>query len=318
MVKTHSKYSFKTLVRMLGEAFIELTKNDPLRMAGATAFFTSFALPPILIILTQVLGLIYNPQMITEKFFETLRHLLGRSSALQIVETLTAVRKLASSWYMTIGGFIFLLFVATTLFKVIKSSLDQLWRIRVIKKRSVWIRLRARVQSVLVILVAGVLFVAGLLADGAQALLGKYIYQISHALTFYFNSGLNYLVSVGIVTLWFAILFRYLPDGRPEWKVSFVGAFVTSLLFNTGKVVLHWLLVRGNIKDIYGASGSVVLVLLFVFYSSLILYYGAAFTKIWGAWHEKPIKPLPHAINYRLAEVVENGELKVENEKLRI
>ena len=316
MDKTYSKYSIRALVGMLKEAFFELLKNDPLRMAGATAFFTSFALPPILIILAQVLGLIYSPEMITEKFFETLRRIVGRSSAMQIVETLTAVRNLAQNWYMTIGGFIFLLFVATTLFKVIKSSLDQLWRVRVIRKRSLWIRLRTRVQSVLVILVAGVLFGAGLLAEGAQAFLGKYIYHVSPVLTFYFNSGLNYLLSVVIVTLWFAIVFRYLPDGRPEWKVAFTGAFVTSLLFNTGKLVLHWLLVRGNFKEIYGASGSVVLVLLFVFYSSLILYFGAAFTKIWGAWHDRPIKPLPHAIHYRLAEVVdqvENGELRVEN-----
>lgn len=279
-------------------------------MAGATAFFTSFALPPILIILIQVLGLAYDEKTIAEEFYESLKQIVGKASAVQVVQTLTAVRKMANSWYMTIGGFVFLVFVSTTLFKVIKGSLNQLWRIRVIKKRSIFIRLSLRLKSFFVIVTAGVLFLAGLLADAARAFLGKYVYQLSPALTFYFNSGLSYFLSVIIVTLWFAIVFRYLPDGRPVWKVTLVGAAITSLLFNTGKLILHWLLIRGNMKEIYGASGSVVLLLLFVFYSSLILYFGAAFTKVWGAFRNKPIQPLPHAIHYRLAEM-DDDEVEV-------
>ncbi|MEJ7767420.1 MAG: YihY/virulence factor BrkB family protein [Chitinophagaceae bacterium] len=305
-----SGFTFLALTHLIKDSLKELVKNDPLRMAGATAFFTSFALPPILIILIQVLGLAYDEKTIAEEFYESLKQIVGKASAVQVVQTLTAVRKMANSWYMTIGGFVFLVFVSTTLFKVIKGSLNQLWRIRVIKKRSIFIRLSLRLKSFFVIVTAGVLFLAGLLADAARAFLGKYVYQLSPALTFYFNSGLSYFLSVIIVTLWFAIVFRYLPDGRPVWKVTLVGAAITSLLFNTGKLILHWLLIRGNMKEIYGASGSVVLLLLFVFYSSLILYFGAAFTKVWGAFRNKPIQPLPHAIHYRLAEM-DDDEVEV-------
>ena len=98
------------------------------------------------------------------------------------------------------------------------------------------------------------------------------------------------------------MVFRYLPDGRPEWKIAFAGAFLTALLFTIGKVILHWLLTYSNINTLYGTSASIVLLLLFVFYSSLILYYGAAFTKVWAIHKQNPIRPLPHAIHYRLVE----------------
>jgi membrane protein len=106
--------------------------------------------------------------------------------------------------------------------------------------------------------------------------------------------------------LWFAIVFRVLPDGRPSWKVAFAGALFTSILFNIGKLVLNQVLRFSNIHQVYGASGSIVLVLLFVFYSSLILYYGAAFTKTWGSYHDNPIVPRPYAMFYKLSAIDED------------
>jgi membrane protein len=105
-----------------------------------------------------------------------------------------------------------------------------------------------------------------------------------------------------MATVWFAMVFRYLPDARPDWKIAFAGSFLTGLLFAIGKIILHWLLNYSNINTFYGTSASIVLLLLFVFYTSLILYYGAAFTKVWGIYKNKPIRPLPHAIHYRLVE----------------
>lgn len=299
-------YNFARLTR---DAYRELGKNDPLRMAGATAFFTTFALPPILIILIQVLGLVYHPRKISRQLFEHLAGIVGRQSVQQIVDTLIAFRRLAENWFVTIGGFIFLLFVATTLFKVIKSSLNQVWKIKVVKRQTLWPSFRTRLHSIAVILVTGILFAIGLLAEGAQAFMGRYIFELSPVFAFYFNNTFNHLFSVLIVTLWFAIVFRFLPDARPQWKVVLTGALVTSLLFNIGKVVLRWLLTYSNIDTLYGASGSIVLLLLFVFYSSLILYFGAAFTKVWGSHYHAPIRPLPHAIHYQLAEADDDDNI---------
>lgn len=300
MIKSQNNLSVKRFLQVANYAFKELIKNDPLRMAGATSFFTTFALPPILLIIIQVLGLLFDPQRIRHELFLRLGSIIGNASMQQVINTLTAFKELAKNWYVTIGGFLFLIFVATTLFVVIKSSLNQLWNIKVVHKRSLWVRMRARFRSVVVIIVAGVLFVIGLLAEGMQTFLGGYISRISPQLEIYFNSALNYVLSIIIVTIWFAIVFRFLPDGRPAWKVAFTGAFVTGFLFTIGKLILHWLLSYSNINTLYGASGSIVLLLLFVFYSSFILYYGATFTKEWGLHIHHPIQPLPYAMHYHL------------------
>ncbi|HEV7622017.1 MAG TPA: YihY/virulence factor BrkB family protein [Flavisolibacter sp.] len=298
-------HSFRSFIRLFKESYFELMKNDPLRMAAATAFFTTFALPPILIILTQALGLIFNPGKISGKLYKDLSHIIGRESMKQIIETLTGFQKLGHNWFINICGFIFLVFVATTLFMIIKHSINQLWKIKIHKKESLWVQFGSRILSVVIILSAGVLFIAGLVADGLRTFLSKYVLQFSPNMAYYFTGTLNYFLSLFIVTIWFAVLFRYLPNGRPTWKVALTGAFVTSILFNAGKLILRSLLTYSNIDVIYRTSGSIVLLLLFVFYSSFILYYGAVFTKLWGTYCNQPIRPLPNAMHYRLAEVKE-------------
>lgn len=290
-----------SMPKLLRDTLRELLKNDPLRMAGATAFFTTFALPPILVILIQLFKVVIEPRIIRAELFKSLSQIVGDETVRQVAEVLRAFRKIAENWYITIFGFIFLIFVATTLFSVIKRSINQLWKIRPHHQKGIR-QLRTRLHAIVVIVFAGILFMVGILTEATQAIIGEYISEISPLLSIYFNSILNYIVSIVIVTLWFALVFRYLPDGQPKWKIAFAGAFLTSILFTIGKVILHWLLTYSNINTLYGTSASIVLLLLFVFYSSLILYFGAAFTKIWGIYKDEPIRPLPHATHYRLVE----------------
>lgn len=304
-MKAKPQYYIGLLFRLFRESFKELSKNDPLRMAGATAFFTTFALPPILVIIIQVLKLILDPIRIRTSLFESLAGIVGNGAVQQIQEILRAFRSLATNWYAIITGFVFLLFVATTLFKIIKSSINQIWKIRILERQRIGSKLKERLQAVMVILFAGILFVFGLLVEASQAFLGNYIKELLPSLAFYFNNVVRNVFSVLIVTLWFAIMFRYLPDGRPSWSIALAGAFVTSLLFNGGKVLLRFLLSYSNLNNIYGASTSIVLLLLFVFYSSLILYFGATFTKVWSIYKKRPIKLLHNAVCYRIAEVHE-------------
>jgi membrane protein len=297
-----------SLAGILKSSFKELAKNDPLRMAGATAFFTTFALPPILIILLQLLGLLFDRGVIRRQLFIKLSGFIGRDSVHQVVETLIAFRKLADNWFITIAGFAFLLFVATTLFKVIKSSLNQVWRIKVNKRRNLWIGLRTRSHSLVLILMLGVLFLIGLFVEWLQGLIAESI-TVSDAVAPVYNQVINFIISVLIVTLWFAGVFRFLPDGKPTWKVAITGALLTSILFNTGKLVFRWLMLGyNNVNTVYGTSGSIILIMLFVFYASLILYYGAAFTKLWGAHTGHPIAVLPHAKHYQVNDVEEEND----------
>jgi membrane protein len=299
-------------VRLLREALIVLFDNDPLRLAGATAFFTTFALPPILGIIIQVLGIIFSRRTISTQVFGRLSDTIGKESVRTLMQTLHSFVKLAQNPFITIFGFVFFMFVSTTLLMVVKNSLNQLWKIRMSGNRRIWMNVKSRFYSIAVILFAGVLFMASLVLETLQALLGRYIEHLWPLLAALLDTVLNQALSMLIVTLWFAMLFRYLPDGRPTWRVAFSGALLTGLLFTIGKLILRSLLVYSNINTIYGASTSIVLLLLFVFYSALILYYGAAFTKVLGMYIGQPIAPLPHAVHYKLVKVDldQSGERK--------
>ena len=305
------KQNISGMGSLLIQSFSELLKNDPLRMAGATAFFTTFALPPILVILIQVFRLVFDPQTIRLELFKSLSDIVGPEAVRQVVDVLGALRGLTDNWAITAAGFLFLVFVATTLFKVIKSSINQIWKIKPVPMKGVMKTINSRGQSIFVILVAGVLFILGIVAETIRAFIGDYIFEYSQSLSFYFNGVLRYIVSIVVVTLWFWMVFSYLPDGRPSWRIALAGAFLTSILFSLGKIVLQWLLSYSNITTLYGTSASIVLLLLFVFYSALILYYGAAFTKIFALHKSIPIVPKKHAIHYTIIEsdVAESGSL---------
>lgn len=298
---TSPKNKIKILT-LLGNALEEFRNNDPLRMAGATAFFTTFALPAILLILIQVFGLVLTPRFMARQLFHNLGLVIGKNTAGEMREILFNVRLLFRNWYEAIFGFLFLIFVATTLLKVIKDSLNQLWNIRTVRHLGFKFEMLNRTKAFLVILVAGLLFMVVLLFDGGVSFIRQDPQNLAHP-------GIQpidifrQVVSFILVATWFSLLFKFLPDGRPSWKTVFAGGTFTGLLFTLGKLLLQWLLTYSNMKTIYGASTSSVLLLLFVFYSSFIFYYGACFTKVWAAMHKKPIQPAKHAEKYEWSEV---------------
>lgn len=282
------------------DAYKELQANDPLRMAGATAFFTTFALPAILIIIIQLLRIIFRIQHPGKRLMVQLEGMFGQETTAAILQTLVAFRSIAQNWIIAISGFIFLLFVATTLFKIIKGSLNELWKVRSTHKANLGQIIVSRLKGVLVIVFAGVLFIIDIVAEAARVFLGKYVVLYVPALGIYYDSALNYVISVIIVTIWFFLVFNFLPDGRPHWKIGLTGALVTSILFNIGKAILKVMLTYSSINSIYGASASTVLLLLFMFYSSLIFYFGACFTYAWGARTGRPVHPLHNASRFEI------------------
>jgi len=286
---------------ILSKAFSEFKANDPLRMAGATAFFTTFALPAVLIILIQSFGLILTPRFMSRQLVQSLSDLIGSNTANELHKTLINVRRLSHTWYIAAGGFLFLIFVATTLFKVIRDSLNQLWKIKVDEHAGIAFNLKNRAKSFIAILLVGVLFMAVLLGEGLLDFLKHYFPgQFRDGL--WLGGLVKQIISLVVVSAWFTILFKFLPDGRPSWKTTIAGALFTGILFTFGKLLLRWLLTYSNIQTIYGASTSSVLILLFVFYSSFILYYGACFTKAWAEYNKTTIRPGKHAINYEAPE----------------
>lgn len=290
---THLKIAFKLF-----------QKNDPLRLAGATAFFANFALPPILLILIRLFGFFVDRKAFARQLFERLSSILDESSTTQIRQVLLNIRGVDYNWWATILSFVFFMFVATTLFGVIKNSLDQIWSIGLNEKMGILFKLKLRGRSMIIILLAGILFFVGLFTDSIQALIGTYLNPTAPTFGKIFLSILNELLFIAIVTTWFTILFRLLTNGRPSWKIALKGGLLTGILFTIGKYILRIMLPLSNIGTVYGASGSIVLIMLFVFYSSFIFYFGACFVKVLSDTGKKQIRPIKGAFLYELKEVI--------------
>jgi len=298
-IKEDLKFFFSTA----RNAFILYQKNDPLRLAGATAFFTNFALPPILIILIRLFGMFTDRRMLATHLFERLANILDENSIQQIRSTLRNIRGIDQAWYFTLFSFVFFLFVATTLFNVIKNSLEQIWNIGQKDKKGFLNTMKSRAISVIIILLAGILFFIGLLADSIQAIIGAYLNTNSPSFGLILTSILNQLIFVFIVTTWFTMLFRFLTNGRPTWKAALSGGLLTGCLFTAGKYILRILLPLSNISNIYGSAGSLIVIMLFVFYSSLIFYFGASYIKALSIGRETPIIPKNGSFAYEMTEV---------------
>lgn len=286
-----------SFLNLLKQAFTNLKTNDPIRMAGATAFFTLFALPPIVIILSQVLSLLFNDhqRLVSGRLFGQLAELFGAQSARQLQDISQHLRPKATHSVSTSLSVALLLLASTTLFAVIKNSLNQLWNVKAKSDRTFIHLLKDRGIALLIILGSGLLFTASLAVDGLMP-------------TALGDDGLRASVghsvaSLALLTAWFALLLRYLPDVRVRWRAVWMGAFVTALLFSVGAALLSQLLTHRQISSLYGGSAPLILILLFVFYCSLIFYYGAAFTRQYTQFAQLDAEPDEHAVAYTITDV---------------
>ena len=304
----------KSLSHLMKITFVEFRRNDPLRMAGATAFFTSFALPPIVFIIVSVFGFFLDRKAFARNLMTRLSEVIGSDSVLLIRQTLRNVMGFEYTWYTALLGFVFLLFIATTLFVVIKNSLNQIWCIRVKPKAGIKFQLKQRIRSLGIIILAGILFTSVLLIETARTYLKKYVADYNIEFLHYVRSSLNEVVFAIIVMLWFTVVFRYIPDGRPRWKNAFLGGLFTAVLFTAGKLTIRFFLMKSNIQLIYNTSGSLVLILLFVFYASMIFYYGGCFVKVVSEHRNEPIRPVDGSYKFELKEITADEEGRVRGE----
>ncbi len=293
----------KQIPGIFKNAFLQLRRSEPLILASATAFFTLFSLAPIMIILASILSIIFRNNKIAESLFEPLQKAFGAETSAQIQTIVANVKSVAGDWYVTAGGFIFLLFVATNLLNIVKKAINQLWRIRKSTYRKIKYSLRERLIGILLILSIGFIFIISLLLDTSVAFLEGYLEQLIPSVDTIVIRTVNIIFSVLVVTAWFTILYKILPDAVVHWKVATVGGLLTAVLFTIGKWILGHLLNYSSMVTIFGAFASVLFILLFIFYSALILYFGAAFTYGYASATEKPIKPRKHSVNYEVKVV---------------
>jgi membrane protein len=286
---------------ILKKAASRLKENSPLHLAGSTAFFATFSLAPIFIIIIQLLGKLIGEGEIKRNIIQKFSESAPKESVNQLQRMLSGLEQLSGSWYVNAALALFLVFSASTLFTVIQSALYRLWQLKKIKDKSFGFKIKNRLFSVLLIVVAGLLLMAGLLGQSLQGMLGDAVEEISGMAYHYFQSIYRHVISFVLAWAWFAVVFRYLTDARPKWKTVVVGALFTAILFVIGKAILQATLTSSTIPTVYGASASLVLLQLFVFYISLLIYYGAAFTAEWAEHYHQSIR-LPNYLGYYTVE----------------
>jgi membrane protein len=281
--------TIKKFALILRDAFRELRQHEPLQIAAAASFFAVFALPPIVIIMVTVFGVFGSRLTISRDILDQLSISIDKNTISEFSRTVRNVRWLHLGSFMQAMGFLFLLFVATTFFSVIRGSLNQLWSIKLKKDNGILFMILQRTKSLAIILFAGILIFILLAVEARGSLLA----------TQPFFKRVVFNISAMFASMaWFIVVFRYLADGRPVWKASVAGGVFAGLFFTVGKSVLRLILSYGQVRTIYGASTAMVLLLLFVFYSSLIFYYSACFVKVFSDSCNRPVLPSSHAIKF--------------------
>ncbi len=287
--------TIKIAVNVLKKAGLNLIQNDPLRIAAATAFFGTFAIPAILVVILQVFGTFLNRKEFGVNIIDKLSQIIGENSAEEIRHILRNLLQLGDNWFFAILMFVFLLFVSTTLFIIIRNSMNQLWSISLNAGLGFYFNLKQRFKSLVIITTGGVLLFIAFAFEGVRLFLENKLQNNIPLL----NGFVNELVFFITTTLWFCIAFKYIGNGKPAWRAVFLSSIFTGILLTVGKLVMRTLLLNSNINEIYGTSGAILLVMLFIFYSSFIFYYGVSLVDAISNRIKTPILATANAHKFR-------------------
>jgi membrane protein len=302
------KRRIKRIWELLRRSAKKYKSDDPVRLAGTTAYFTVFALAPIIIIIISVIGLLLGQERIEEKVFTELDSLLGGEGAKMVKGFVENYQDTDRDIIGTIIGFVIFIFSATTFFTVLQKSLNYVWRIRAKPSKGYLKTLKDRVLSFGLVLSLGFLLLVSLVIDATISIFRDFLIDRLPDFTVFLIRVGNFLISFGIIMVIFAMIYKFLPDARIKWKVTWMGAFITAILFIIGRSLIGIFLGNANVGLMYGAAGSIFVVLLWVFYTSIIFFFGAEITQQYAEMYRHGIKPKDNAVTIEISEVREKEE----------
>ena len=288
--------SLKKIWYLLSESFNEFLDDNGLKLSASLSYYTIFSLPPLLIIVISLCGVFFGREAVRGEIFDQINGLVGNEAALQIQETIKNAKLSKSNVFANTLGMIILLFGASGVFSEIQDSINYIWGIKAKPKRGFIKFLKNRLMSFSMIGSAGFLLLVSLVINSFMDVLNNRLtarFQHEH---FYALYVLNIIFLFIIITLLFTIIFKSLPDGRVVLKDCVIGAAFTAFLFMIGKFVISTYLSSTSIASVYGAAGSVILILIWVYYSAIILYFGAEFTKVYAHTHGDKIIPNEYSV----------------------
>jgi membrane protein len=282
---------FKDLVK---ETFAEWSRDKASRLAAALSYYTIFSVAPLLIIAIAVAGLVFGREAAARQLAAEAQGLLGPQAAEAIQGMLQSAGKTGAGIVATAVGVGTLLLGASGAFAQLQDALNTIWEVKPKAGRGVRGMLRDRFLSFSLVLAIGFLLLVSLVLSAALAAVGKYlagILPVSSALM----QGLNFALSFAVTTFLFALIFKVLPDVRIRWRDVWIGAAVTALLFSVGRFLIGLYLGRSSVSSAYGAAGSLVVLLVWIYYSAQILLLGAEFTQVYASKFGNGMTPKPNA-----------------------
>ncbi|MDO8681625.1 MAG: YihY/virulence factor BrkB family protein [Acidobacteriota bacterium] len=283
------------MLRMLGSAGRAWWDDDALRLGASLAYYTLFAIAPVLLVATAIAGMFFGTEAVRGEIVGQLDQLLGREGALAVQSLLEGASQRRAGILATVIGSIAFVAAATGAFLELQVALNMIWRVKPNPRASLTAFLMDRVRSFGLVVAIGFLLLVSLAVTAALAALTAWLSRLSPGLPLVW-SGVNMLVTLVVTTGLFALLFRFLPDVRLRWRDVTTGAFVTAVLFTIGQQVIGLYLGQSSTASSYGAAGSMMILLLWVYYSCQILLYGAEFTRVYALRHGARPAPEPFAV----------------------
>lgn len=305
------KVSFKGIWTVLKNSFTGFIDHKVMKFSAALSYYTVFSMAPLLIVIISLCGIFLGQEAVEGQIYGALSGFMGSDTALQLQEMIKKAYVADKGTVAATIGIITLLVGATTVFAEIQDSINDIWGIKAKPKKG-WLKmLKNRFLSFSVIISLGFILLVSLavtsVIDGFSDRLQARYPDVA-VVVFYV---LNQVITLTVISLIFGVIFKVLPDAEIRWKDVLAGSIVTAVLFMLGKFAISFYISKSEVGSTYGAAGSLVVLLLWTYYSSIILYFGAEFTKAYAVQFGEPIHPSEYAVTMKQVEV-ETGNKPVQ------
>ena len=292
--------------KLFKSAYKAWNDKDPFRQSAVIAYYAIFSIPGLLVLIIAITGYFFGKDAVNENIIAQISSTMGADTAASVKDMLIKSRQSNSSIIGSIIGIGVLLMGATGVFVELQKSLNDIWHVKLAKKSGILVILKARLFSFgLIIAIAFLLLISLVVSTGLSALSDLIKIYTSDFTVIIFNI-LNFIFSLVVISILFAMMFKILPDAKIEWKHVWMGSLLTGLLFTIGKTALAFYFGKANPGSTYGAAGSVILMLLWVSYSSMIVFFGAEFTAAYARRFSGKIAPSEIAKAVPAQEIKQN------------
>ncbi len=299
------KDRFKGIFQLFKVSVNEFLDDNCIKLSASLSYFTIFSIPPLAILIISSAGYFFGEEAVRGEFFSQIQNLVGEKAALQIQEAIKNIKLSSNLNLATIIGAVTLLFSASGIFAEIQSSINYIWELKPKPKKGIMRFIVNRLLSFSMIGALGFVLLVSLIVNSTIDYLYDHMEDFFHTDTLFLATWVNSAVILIIVSIIFGFIFKTLPDGKLGWKETLIGSGFTALLFMIGKWAIGLYLGNSDKMNLYGAAGSVLVILVWVYYSAIILYFGAVFTKNYSEMYGKPIQPNDYTVRviYREEEV---------------